>query len=102
MPANRGISALMLSQHFGKFARVAVGSSNLTFAGLSNEDDHGLETLIICPKNLVKMWNDYNHQYRLRATVLSISQVQSQFADMPRHRLARSDSRRTWANKFPG
>ena len=51
------------------------------------EDDHGLETLIICPKNLIKMWNDYRHQYRLRATVLSISQVQSHLADMPRHRL---------------
>jgi hypothetical protein len=66
------------------------------------EDDHGLETLIIFPKNLVTMWNDYRHQYRLRAAVLSISQVQSQLADMPRHRLARTDSRRTWAYKFPG
>jgi hypothetical protein len=24
------------------------------------EDDHGLETLIICPKNLVRMWEDYS------------------------------------------
>ena len=31
------------------------------------EDDHGLETLIICPKNLVTMWEDYGAQYRLRA-----------------------------------
>ena len=23
------------------------------------EDDHGLETLIICPKNLVNMWEHY-------------------------------------------
>ena len=35
------------------------------------EDDYGLETLIICPKNLVKMWEDYRDQYRLRARVLS-------------------------------
>ncbi len=28
------------------------------------EDDHGLETLILCPKNLVKMWEDYRDQYR--------------------------------------
>ncbi len=34
------------------------------------EDDHGVETLIICPKNLVKMWEDYRQQYRLRAKVL--------------------------------
>ena len=39
------------------------------------EDDYGLETLIICPKNLVKMWEGYRDQYRLRARVLSISRV---------------------------
>ena len=39
------------------------------------EDDHGLETLILCPKNLVPMWEDYRDQYRLRARVLSISQA---------------------------
>ena len=26
------------------------------------EDDHGLETLIVCPKNLVPMWEDYREQ----------------------------------------
>ena len=35
------------------------------------EDDHGLETLIICPKNLVPMWEDYRDQYGLRGQVLS-------------------------------
>ena len=29
------------------------------------EDDHDLETLILCPKNLVPMWEDYRTQYRL-------------------------------------
>jgi len=33
------------------------------------EDDHGLETLIICPKNLVGMWEDYAARYRLHAKV---------------------------------
>ena len=28
------------------------------------EDDFGLETLIICPKNLVPMWKDYAHEYQ--------------------------------------
>jgi hypothetical protein len=23
------------------------------------DDDYGYETLIICPKNLIKMWEDY-------------------------------------------
>jgi SNF2 family DNA or RNA helicase len=30
------------------------------------EDDHDLETLIICPKRLVPMWEDYRSRYRLR------------------------------------
>lgn len=41
------------------------------------EDDLGLETLIICPKNLKAMWEDYAHRYRLRAKVVSITEVAS-------------------------
>ena len=55
------------------------------------EDDHGLETLIICPKNLVPMWEDYRAQYRMRARVLSISQVISQLPNMRRYRLVLID-----------
>ncbi len=51
------------------------------------EDDLGLETLIICPKNLVKMWEDYRHTYRLRATVLSLSRVIQDLPDLRRYRL---------------
>lgn len=39
------------------------------------EDDLALETLIICPKNLVEMWEDYAHKYRLRAKVMPITMV---------------------------
>jgi len=39
------------------------------------EEDFHTETLIICPKNLVPMWEDYAHTYRLYAKVLSISRV---------------------------
>ena len=31
------------------------------------QDDHYTETLILCPKNLVKMWQDYIDRYRLIA-----------------------------------
>src|SRR5262245_36874425 len=34
------------------------------------EDDHDLEMLILCLKNLVPMWEDYRTQYCLRARVL--------------------------------
>ncbi|MFP4193139.1 MAG: helicase-related protein, partial [Candidatus Hydrogenedentota bacterium] len=39
------------------------------------EDDFGLRTLIICPKNLVAMWEDYRERYGLRGKVLSSSRV---------------------------
>jgi SNF2 family DNA or RNA helicase len=51
------------------------------------EDDFGLETLIICPKNLVSMWEDYAHEYGLRARVISISQVIGQLPTLRRYRL---------------
>ena len=39
------------------------------------EDDHGIESLIICPKGLVGMWERYREQYGLRGRVLSLAQV---------------------------
>ena len=39
------------------------------------EDDFSTETLILCPKNLVPMWEDYAHRYRLHAKVLSLSRA---------------------------
>src|SRR6185437_9130047 len=39
------------------------------------EDDHDLETLILCPRNLVPMWKEYRTQYNLRGDVRSMSRV---------------------------
>ncbi len=39
------------------------------------EDDFNTETLILCPKNLTAMWEDYVHRFRLHAKVLSISRA---------------------------
>ena len=39
------------------------------------EEELGISTLIICPKNLVSMWENYRRQYRLTGTVVSINQV---------------------------
>ncbi|MFO0968066.1 MAG: phospholipase D-like domain-containing protein [Gemmataceae bacterium] len=63
------------------------------------EDDHGLETLIICPKNLVPMWEDYRQQYRLRAKVLSLTQVQSELLDLRRFRLVLIDESHNLRNR---
>jgi hypothetical protein len=46
------------------------------------EDDFDSETLILCPKNLVPMWEDYVHRYRLHARVLSLSRV---ITELPEH-----------------
>ena len=63
------------------------------------EDDLGLETLILCPKNLVEMWEDYRDQYRLRARVLSISQVISKLPDLRRFRLVLIDESHNLRNR---
>jgi SNF2 family DNA or RNA helicase len=41
------------------------------------EETFFTETLIICPKNLVEMWEGYVHNYQLRAKVLSISKIKN-------------------------
>ena len=63
------------------------------------EDDYGLETLIICPKNLVKMWEDYAYQYQLRARVLSLSRVLSELPTLRRYRLVVIDESHTLRNR---
>ncbi|MYD04086.1 MAG: NgoFVII family restriction endonuclease [Acidimicrobiia bacterium] len=51
------------------------------------QEDQGWETLIVCPKNLVPMWEDYRHRYRLHGEVLSLSMVTRELTSKPRHRL---------------
>ena len=63
------------------------------------EDDHGLETLILCPKNLVPMWEDYRERYRMRARVLSISRVTRELPNMRRYRLVVIDESQNLRNR---
>ena len=63
------------------------------------EDDYGLETLIICPKNLVPMWKDYVYQYQLRATVLSLSRVIGELPHLRRYRLVVIDESHNLRNR---
>ena len=51
------------------------------------QDDQDTETLVICPKNLVKMWRDYFDQYRVFGKVISLSEVLSQLHDLRRYRV---------------
>ncbi len=63
------------------------------------EDDYALETLIICPKNLVKMWEDYRDQYRLRAKILSLSRVLNELPDLRRYRIVLIDESHNLRNR---
>lgn len=63
------------------------------------QEDCLLETLIICPKNLVKMWQEYVDNYRLYAKVLPISKVQNQLPDLRRYRVVLIDESHNLRNR---
>ena len=63
------------------------------------EDDLGLETLIVCPKNLVTMWEHYRDEYRMRARVLSISRVINNLPTLRRYRLVIIDESHNLRNR---
>jgi len=63
------------------------------------EEDFYLETLIICPKNLVQMWEDYVYKYQLHAKVISQSVVQSELPEMKRYRLLIIDESHNFRNR---
>ncbi len=63
------------------------------------EDDYGMETLIICPKNLVLMWEEYRQNYGLRGTVLSLSRVTDRLPELRRYRLVLIDESHNLRNR---
>ncbi|MFC1865793.1 helicase-related protein [Chloroflexota bacterium] len=63
------------------------------------QDDQSLETLIICPKNLVKMWQDYVDKYRLIAKVLSLSRAIQELPKLRRYRVVVIDESHNLRNQ---
>jgi hypothetical protein len=64
------------------------------------EDDYQTETLIICPKNLVNMWEGYAHRYHLHAKVLSLSRVITELPEKTRrYKLVLVDESHNLRNK---
>lgn len=63
------------------------------------QEDCLLETLIICPKNLVPMWQDYVDEYRLYAKVLPLSLVQRQLPELRRYRVVLIDESHNLRNR---
>ena len=63
------------------------------------EDDYDMETLIICPKNLLPMWNDYRERYHLRGAVRSLSRVINELPSLRRYRLIIIDESHNLRNR---
>jgi superfamily II DNA or RNA helicase len=63
------------------------------------QDDHFTETLIICPKNLVKMWEEYVAEYRLLAKVISVTAVAGELPDLRRYRVVLIDESHNLRNR---
>ena len=86
-------AVLIAAHHLNKRDGVVIGDvvglgKTITASALASifENDFFLETLIICPKNIVNMWEEYVHKYRLRAIVRSYSTVQNELPQLRRYR----------------
>jgi SNF2 family DNA or RNA helicase len=64
------------------------------------QDDHYLSTLILCPKNLVEMWEKYVREYGLHAMIVPFSQAVQRLPDVPaRFRLVLIDESHNLRNR---
>lgn len=63
------------------------------------QDDHFTETLIICPKNLVPMWEDYVIEYRLLAKVLPITRAVRELPNLRRYKVVLIDESHNLRNR---
>lgn len=50
-------------------------------------EQHNSETLVVCPKNLVRMWKDHLREYQIVGEVVSLSMAHSELPDLARFRL---------------
>ena len=84
------IAARILNRQGGVMIGDVVGLGKTMIAtaiALLMQEENGTETLIVCPKNLVKMWEGYVAHYRLHARVLSLSLAVRDLPDMRRYRV---------------
>ncbi|MEA2163775.1 MAG: hypothetical protein QOK37_1902 [Thermoanaerobaculia bacterium] len=63
------------------------------------DEDYGFDTLIICPRNLVTMWEQYRDQYRLRARIVPLTRVQQELPKLRRYRLVIIDESHNLRNR---
>ncbi|MEW6359301.1 MAG: helicase-related protein [Planctomycetota bacterium] len=78
---------------------VGLGKTLMATAVARIFEEDGLETLIICPKNLVPMWTDYRERYGLRGKVVSLSMVTRKLPEEKRYRLVVIDESHNLRNR---
>jgi len=78
---------------------VGLGKTRMAATAARILEETGLETLIICPRNLVPMWEDYRIEYDLRARVLSASRVMQELPDLRRFRIVIVDESHNLRNR---
>jgi len=78
---------------------VGLGKTHVASALARVLQEQGTETLIICPKNLVSMWQDYVDNYRLIGRVVSLSRVIAALPDLRRHRVVLIDESQNLRNR---
>lgn len=64
------------------------------------EDDRGMQTLIVCPKNLVPMWESYTRRYKMRgARVMSFGRILNEMPDEMGYGLVIIDESHNFRNR---
>ncbi|PAP76374.1 helicase-related protein [Rubrivirga marina] len=97
------LAARHLSRRYGVLLGDVVGLGKTMMAtALARvfQDEMRLRTLVICPKNLVRMWDGYRRRYGLRgARVLSITEVLTRLPDLEPYDLVVIDESHNLRNR---
>ncbi len=78
---------------------VGLGKSIMASALLKIVEETDGRSLIICPKNLVDMWNDYVETYELNAKIISLSRVETELKELKRYRTVLIDESHNLRNR---
>ncbi len=78
---------------------VGLGKTIMASALLKIIEDTDGRSLVICPKNLVDMWEDYVETYNLSAKIVSLSTVEKELPELRRYRTVLIDESHNLRNR---
>lgn len=78
---------------------VGLGKTMMASALIRTMEDQYFDTLILCPVNLVSMWEQYRRDYGLRAEVVAHSQARTTLPELRRYRLVVIDESHNLRNR---